>query len=365
MSDLYNQVDSMIRSSRQLPHGPARLGVVEEAVRLCDVHQDQELGFWARRELMSVCNHLGLTERIAVALTWALARCDEDPERFDEESLLWPCKWPAENLVRFPSVKRAQIEALLDDVSRRFERQGASLRPLLMYRARVAASLGDPPDAAHGWLDAADKLPRDEYSDCLACETNLRAEVLLQLGALDEALEVAAPILSGAQSCMEVPHVTLGQLLLPLWRAGRVEEARKLQRRGWPLVFNKQPFVREIAAHMDVLVMSGELDDAAQALERHVRWAMETLDGSRQLAFWMAVEALGRRFEGARAPWRLPDELPITRHADGVAVAELVSWSQAQVDALAAQYTARDGHDGVARRVAAHRAMHAAARGEA
>jgi hypothetical protein len=367
MSDVFNQVDTLLRSAQQMPRGTAQLGVMEEAMRIADVHQEPELGFWARRALMSVYSHLGMTERIAVVLAWCVARCDEDPERFEEERLLWPMKWPAENLVRFASVSRAQVEALHRDMEQRFVRHGASLRPLMMYRARAAMVLGDGDAATRRWLDEVAQHPRDHYSDCLACETNLYVEVLLDLGELEEALVVGAPILAGDQTCGEVPHTTLSQLIWPLHAAGRVEEARALHRRGWALVLGKQQFLREMAAQLDYLVMLGDVETASKGLERHARWAMETLDSSRQLAFWMSAEVLARRagVDHARVPWRLPEVVPVTREADGIVVAELAAWSAALVDRLAAQYAARDGHDRVPERVAAFRARHEAARREA
>ena len=65
----------------------------------------------------------------------------------------------------------------------------------------------------------------------------------------------------------QLPRRSITLAMLPsAYLQAPLDEARKLQRRGWPLVFNKQPFVREIAAHMDILVMSGELGQAAQAI---------------------------------------------------------------------------------------------------
>jgi hypothetical protein len=57
-------------------------------------------------------------------------------------------------------------------------------------------------------------------------------------------------------------------------------------------------------------------------------------------------------------PLRFVVPPPVALSERGYDAAALGAWLGAQVDALTAQYVARDENDNVARRTAAHRAMH-------
>jgi hypothetical protein len=52
--------------------------------------------------------------------------------------------------------------------------------------------------------------------------------------------------------------------------------------------------------------------------------------------------------------------VPVVAQERGVDGMELARWLGERVDEMAAQYAARDGHDGVIGQVAEHRAMYAA-----
>lgn len=62
-------------------------------------------------------------------------------------------------------------------------------------------------------------------SDCRACTLANKTKALLYFGELEEALNVAEPILEGRLSCHSVPHQTYGDLLFPLLKANRKAEA--------------------------------------------------------------------------------------------------------------------------------------------
>jgi hypothetical protein len=356
----YNLIVSLIHSARQLPYNMSRLAMLEQAARHADACGDDHLGWYARRNLMDTCNHLGLAERVLDALTWCFACSARDPAEFGEEELLWPSKWVVENITSFPSIPREQAERLIQDVELRFARNNASLRPIKLYRARIALALGQPHQHAQDLLHHAQLLPRDEYSDCLACETNGHMLTLLHMGQLHDALLIADPILRGDQTCMEVPHVTFASLLIPLLRDGQLQRAKKLQKKHWTEQLKSPLFTRPIAEHLHFLTLIGDLKRATLALEHHLDWANASLNADTKLHFMLATECFARRAarDADTLPLRLPPSLNLPRSERGVPLDALATWAASHVEQLVSLYTRRDQHDGVARTVADLRDLH-------
>jgi hypothetical protein len=343
--------------------GVAGVELADAAARLADVHGDRRLGYRARRALISYGIFSGMPERSLVAFSWCVALSDAEPEEFPDRDLLWPYKWVAENLPPFAQFSRAQIMQTLDDMEARFRKRGVSLRPVYLQRARTAMVLGAPHEEISARLAEFRGARRDNYSDCAACEQNFEVEVLLHVKQFAQAQLLAAPLLSGQMSCAEIPHITNAILILPAWQAGERDAAGRYARRARELCGGNRDFLRELAAVLDHAVLTQDWEQATELLERHLGWAVEVLDTSRRMRYFMAAEAALRALVAARGavlPLRLPSTVPVVAQERGVDGMELARWLGERVDEMAAQYAARDGHDGVIGQVAEHRAMYAA-----
>ena len=71
----YNE---LLAQAARLPHSDAEVALVEEAVRLSDLHQDARKSFSARMRLVDAANHSGYPEKALVAFTWVLGQHDRD-----------------------------------------------------------------------------------------------------------------------------------------------------------------------------------------------------------------------------------------------------------------------------------------------
>src|SRR5579884_3112427 len=121
-ADYQIQVEELMDQAAVLPDGPSKLALLEEAVRLADVHQDTALADEARDDLIRTATFSGYPEKSLVAFSWRLAQSDRDPEVFPEQALLWQYKWIANSLKYFPQITRTQIEDAFDDLARRCQR---------------------------------------------------------------------------------------------------------------------------------------------------------------------------------------------------------------------------------------------------
>ncbi len=94
VSDAYREhIEELWAEADLLSEGPAKVVLLEEAIRLADTHGDLELGFDLRENLIEACTFCGLGEKSLVAFIWCLGQCDRHPERFSQDDLLWKYKW--------------------------------------------------------------------------------------------------------------------------------------------------------------------------------------------------------------------------------------------------------------------------------
>lgn len=349
------EVRGLLRKAAMMPHGPSRVAVAEEAVRLADAHGDVPLAFDARDELITAATFNGYLDRALVAFSWCLGHCDREPAKFDDRRLLWKYKWVANNLYSFPQITLDQIEATIDDMARRYRKHGMSPRPVHMIRNTLAIHVGDHRKARES-LKKAEDSPRDSMSDCLACERNGAVHCLVFLGEDAEAVRRAAPILAGELRCMRIPAATLANVLEPMLRLGRVAEAMACHHRGYRLIAQERDYLDDAAEHLGFLALTGNLVKGAKLVERHTPWMLESsVSQDNRFEFAMSARLFFERLRAAgrrRIKLRLPESFPGVRPDATYDPAELEAAFLADAQALAARFDARNGTDRFAERIA-------------
>jgi hypothetical protein len=357
--DFEGRLNELLQSAWGLEDGPPRLAILEEAVRLADVHGRIEEAFRLRKELIHTATFCGHPEKSLVAFSWRLAQCDREPLRFAERDLLWQFKWIVDSLPQFPQITRAQMDEMLDDMTRRYSRCGAGLRAVHKLRCMLAMEMGDV-EAARQAKRQWNAAPVESGNDCPACERNHQARYLAFVGKDERSLEWVQPILAGRMRCAEIPHVTLADVLAPLWRLGRVAEAAECHLRGYRLISGNRKFLGETAMHLTFLVQTDNLGRAVQLLERHLPWAVEAPSPGRRFDLHVAALLLLERLRDvgrATVALRLPASFPNRRGDGAYPVEELLGWIEDESRELARRFDARNGNDFFSRRIAEHRRL--------
>lgn len=352
--DYQEQVEELLDQVAGLPNGPSRLALLEEAVRLADVHQDAGLGDWMRKKLIETAQFSGYPEKVLVAFAWRLAQSDRDPEMFPEEALLWQYKWIGSSLAHFPQITRKQIEEGIADMTRRYQRAGASPRPVFKLLWRSALDMCEN-DKAREFYALWEKTPRDSNTDCLACEQDDRVDYQAYLGDPEKAVGLAEPILRGKLGCQEVPHLTYGRVLLPLVHLGRLEEAAECHRKGYRLIHSNREFLASTGDHLTFLVLTSNLTPAEQLFEKHLEWAVETKNLFFAWRFYLAARLLFSSLAESgqtSLTLRLPKSAACYQEGGCYEVTAVASWIEEMCRDLAARFDARNGNDGFARRLA-------------
>jgi hypothetical protein len=351
--DYAQQVEVLLASTWAFDNGPAKVALLEEAVRLADAHNDDELGFRARLELITAATFGGAPDVAMVAFAWCVARADAEPERFAMHRLLWMYKWVLDAAPDYPTIGRAQITDMLADMQRRYRAAGAGLHPVHQVAREVFRVMGDM-KAAKAAHTRVLRLRREALSNCPACEQHAQVKFYLETGRTAQAFKKAEPLVSGRMGCAEVPHTTYSHLLLPLLRAGDPETAAEYHRKGTTMIRTNRKFVPEASRHLVYLVVANEWGAAAKYFERHAGNGVTTTCPAWRYEFARAATLLFDRLaERPRPPRvRLPAGLPLPEGVDGTDLAGLRDHFGGVARELAEVFDDRNCNDRFRRRLA-------------
>jgi hypothetical protein len=355
VDDYRAKVEALVSESRALENGvAAKVVLLEDAVRLADMHRDVALGYWVRDNLIEATTFSGFPDKSLVTFAWCLSQFDRNPHQFDERGLLWKYKWILNSIRGFPQIPWTKIAHAMQDFKRRLRRAGYGMRPLYKIQLNASKHRGDWRQFRR-YLSRWEQAAAGDLSDCRACDLNAHCEFLVHLREDERALEKAAPILQGNLCCAVIPQATFAEVLLPLVRLGRLDEAALYHQRGYRLVSRNCNFLSEVAQHLTFLCLTDNLAEAVRLSEKHLAWSLETSQRSNAFDFYLAVRFLTDRLEQASRidqPVRVPRSFRERTGRTVRTIGELKTWVQSETDSLAARFDARNGTKHFARRIA-------------
>jgi hypothetical protein len=355
-ADYREQVEELLEQLDLLPAGPGKAAVAEEAIRLADVHRDEELGFDAREQSLWSFYDAGRPDLLMVHYAWCLAYLDRNPDDDeDQHDILWAYRWVASSMSAFPQFPRQQIEAAAADMADRYRRAGFSLRPVSVMRRYVAEELGDRA-AARKAHDQVGRQPRDWMCDEPHLERSFKAGYQLFAGQLKTALATVEPILldqfvSHDRAFQCRMH---SQFLVPLARVGRVDLARRLQKAAYPLLRANHRYLFVLAWHVEFLAVVGDLPAAVTLAERHLPAAVAAPSQINRFNVTRAARLVIDRLRAAgkhRTKLKLPADLAPGGEPERWGLDALAARLDADLTALAVRFDERNGNTHYADRV--------------
>jgi tetratricopeptide (TPR) repeat protein len=343
--DWREQVQTLLGRASRLDPGEAKVMALEEAARLADAHGDVPLAFEVRDALIDAATFGGFPDKALVAFAWCRGQQQKDPDRLPLESLLWKQKWVVGRLDEFPHISRKQIEGALADVEQCFAKAGAGQRAVMKLRYQAARDMGDTAAADAFWAKWVES-PRDHLTDCRACELDDELDHHIDRGEYAVVLEKARPLLEGRNGCAEVPHLTLGSVLYPLFKLGRLEQARDNHLRGYALVQRNREFLATVGEHLEFLCLTGNVARGLVLFERHVGWALEHASHRDRFTFYTAALSLMERAlaeQRERVELSLPRGFTLYSPEGTYETRTLRGWLAAQAEGIGAKFDARNG----------------------
>ncbi|MCA2222383.1 hypothetical protein [Nonomuraea aurantiaca] len=344
-----DQVETLLAEAARLPYGEARTVLAERALREAEALREPEPAIAARLALTQAYQYGGEPAKSFATFSRTVAAYDAEPGRFTEwqaRRVLWQFKWIMSDMRRFPEIPLRRTLDALDDMERRYREAGA---PQAVYaqRCRVALHLGDEP-AVEEWLHRWETTPRDDLSDCRACDLGGRAYALASLGRYEEAVAVGGPVVAGEFSCGVQPQSVLCTLLTPYLKTGHLDEAAEAHRRAYRIVQGQIGYLDDIGDHLEFCALTGNETRGLEILERELP-LLERPPSPAQARSFMTGAALVLR----RLMETGHDGLTVRRAGRDVPMPELHEELAAGAREIAARFDVRNGDDVHTRRLAA------------
>ena len=330
---------SALRELRDEPYGVARSARTEEAVEAAErLGLDEPLAA-ALLELLTAYEYGNEVRKAPVLFSRILKLAKEKPEAFDEwatHRVFWCFKWITSALLALPEIPLASVEGWIAQMREHFVAADKPLQAVHTSRYHLAAHTGLGTDLAYDlWVTR----PRDEFSDCEACEARNRGIHWADRGEDERALEEWQAVLDGRLGCAEEPAATISHALLPLLRAGRPGDAVSFHRSGYRATRGHVAMDGEVGRHLEFLALTGNAARGIELLaENRGRFDAST-DALNRLSFLEGVLVLLNRLveEGGA-------QLPVPGPA-GTAhpAAELLAELSAEAERITGSFDGRNG----------------------
>ena len=331
---------------RRMPYGTARTASAEALARRIEADGPREALPEALLDLVEAYSFADEGAKSFVVFARALRLWDESPELFDtgdERNLFWEFKWVASDLPEYPQITRAQAEAFLADMERRFELAGHGLSSVRMSRFRWAwhAGQADAEEQRLAWITGL----RDEFEDCVACTIGQQVDFFVDTERVEEAVALG---LTQESSCNLEPTRTRYSLSLALLLSGDPEAADRMHKRavasddGDPTDF---PAAR--GHGFEMLARGGRVEQALRTLRNDYPDALRKgASPALHLRFLLGLLAgLSANLDRGELPTGFAEP-------EWSTVSALHDWVRSAAERLAAPLDARNGTDMHARRIA-------------
>lgn len=349
MSRTLDEANREISAVRGMPYGLARTQAAERQVRVVEAEGPDEARAFALSTLVEAYNWGGEPEKSFVPFAQLLRWWDEHPEKFDEydrHGMFWSYKWMISELANFPTVPAEQIDRTLADMERRYALAGNGMDAVAYERFAWARQRGAADVEQHfqAWV----ATPRDDFSQCEACDPGDRASWLLATDRVEEGIRLIEQTLTTDPSCASEPADMLSYLAEAYLSTGRAQDAARAYRRAVAaLAEADSDMVGARGRRIRLLARGGQATRAIRAIEEEQHLLTGGDSPYSRLVFSVLVGAATHvlRAEHADAPVRLTGVPAAT-------IAELDDWLHAQADDLAAAFDARNGTSGEAESVA-------------
>jgi tetratricopeptide (TPR) repeat protein len=364
IAELFDEIDD-------IPYGPSERALIDEAISLADEAGAGRLGYEARMRQLVSAVMTGDTDALLSSFAWLVGKNAADPVTYplqvDRFDLLWYHKHIPNALTGSPLFALSDVQTAIEAMHEQYQRAGVGLSGVLQARFDAARATGQLEEAGR-WLAEGKRTPRDDYSHCAACVRSQEAAYLYAIGQDEAGLALADEILDQNLSCGDEPESTMADALLPLLRAGRLDDARRMHLRGYRMARDEADKLSMIARHLEFCAVTGNEARGLELLERHLGWlAHDGLDAAAHFdalsAMGVLLDAVSRAGSGAE-PIRAATDARLTRilgrHTGTWTVDDLSRAVWAGAADLAARFDERNGNDHHARRLQAARDLAAA-----
>jgi hypothetical protein len=286
VTDHRTSILQLIEEARQLSE-PEQVAALEEAVALADAHQDVEMGYDVRLELMNASLNCGKADTLLVAFSWCAGMAERFPDQFDTQRVLWWNRWAVIYAPTFPSIAAERIHAAVEDMEQRYRKAGASLRTVHWATWKVAFEMGERRTAARAFR-AMTRAQSDWLGPDPDTEEVMHLEYWAAFAQHKKVAELAAAILRRGRANYYEQQIR-SWLLVALLHLGQWEEAMKHHHLGYRKMIRQPSVVIQASRHLTLLAVTMNFQRAFRLFERYIGYCVQS-DPQDQFELFNAVE---------------------------------------------------------------------------
>jgi pentatricopeptide repeat protein len=231
-----------------------------------------------------------------------------------------------------------------------YQSHGYGMRPIHYTHFLHLCDIGDFTKAGE-LLKVWENCPPDDMEDCSACEADSMVTYYAEIDQPDAALEKARDILSGDETCAEVPHITYSTLLRCLAQLNRYDEADEFHAKDYRLIRRNPEFLRQVAEHIGYLTHRGNISKAVSLLEKHIGWISGTFEMIPRYYFLTAATNLLEKLGEGKKKLKLPAEFERHEESGHYDLPQLAQWFRDERDELGKAFDKRNENDYYSRRI--------------
>lgn len=347
MSDDIAKLRDLRRQYQNMPYMPMRTAVNQEYVALAD-------RLALPRERISGRYDLAWAYAIGDDPAKALPVCAEFFALWEAnpEAISGRVEGPSASMIAYcvaawlPQIPLEECRGLLEQFHRQVQRFGLGERLWQMHACNFCLMTGDMAGAAEHFAHFQ-AAPRDDISDCAACEASNAAESLLKMGRREEAMEFVQPVLERKLTCEQQPWDILALLIHDALDRGDTAAAQGFGRRMYLHRIQRQGDMPCAGALMRLEAVAGGQWANPGMLENCLRWAIGLWNQELLFRFYLGAAAYCGYLKERQGKVRLslPAQFPLCRE-DGIYdchVLEQWCWNQAMD--IARRFDRRNGND--------------------
>ncbi|SDC71054.1 hypothetical protein SAMN05216410_2227 [Sanguibacter gelidistatuariae] len=339
MTRSIDEANQAIMRVREMPFGLARNEVAAELAREVGAQGPEGAVAFALFSLVESYAFSEEVEKAYLPFTRSVRLWDERPELFDAQdvhSLFWSFKWMVSNLMSYPSIPAAQIQATIEDMERRYRLAGNGLSAVNHLTFEWHHLLGDAelPARYEEWVTTE----RDDFSQCPACEPGDRTAYLFEEGRYAEGIRLLENAQEAGEECRTEPADMLSQLQLAYLEVGDADGAARAHRRGLATLDTSGEMCGAHGRHIQFLARTANTTTALRFLVRYQKLLTRTESPQGRWSFLTTagVGVAALRADDVTTPISL-DDVPATT------IGELDDWMRDQALSLAADFDRRGG----------------------
>jgi hypothetical protein len=184
-----------------------KIELLKQAVSIADSKNDVEWGVDLRKTIMEYEYYTPHFHETYSIINWLIGMQEQEPDLISDDDFLWNYKHSISELLYNPTIPKEIQLAIEQDYIRRVEKSGYSKRAFYDIYYRHYTMLQHHEKASH-FLALRNAETHDDMSNCEACEIDADVDFALLSDNIEQAKDLAIPLLSNKKSCARVPLIT-------------------------------------------------------------------------------------------------------------------------------------------------------------